>query len=467
MDMEPQRAEQASRGATGVVLAGRYRLDEPIAAGAVGEVWQGLDAVLERPVAVKLLRARYAQHADILARFRAEARHAGSLSHRGIAQVYDYGEPDPPDPPFLVLELVDGPSLAGLLAGGPLDPARVMDMVAQAAAGLHAAHRAGLVHRDIKPGNLLVGSDGLVKITDFGIAHAAWSAPLTSTGTLIGTPAYLAPERVAGAPATPDGDLYSLGIVAYECLTGAPPFAGMAIEVALAHRDRPLPPLPAAVPGGVAALVTELTAKDPAARPANAGQVAARAGRLRDAITSGTALVPGSRRGTLPVTLTGMPLPGPAPAPRKPKARTGHLGRAVALAAAGVIAAVLAVVLLAGLSGPAAPPGHRPVSAPSAAPRTANASRAAASTMVEVNGGSLAGQPVATVRRRLRELGLTVRVRWQPSDLQAPGTVLSVRPEGRVTAGSLIVVTAALSPHGHGNGKGHGHGHGQHGHRGD
>ena len=145
------------------------------------------------------------------------ARMALAKSHPGIAQVYDYGEADPP---FLVLELVDGPSLAGLLADGPLDPARVMDVVAQAA-GLDAAHRAGLVHGDIKPANLLAGRDGLVKITDFGIAHAAWSAPLTRTGTLIGTPAYLAPERVAGAAATPAGDLYSLGVVAYECLTGA------------------------------------------------------------------------------------------------------------------------------------------------------------------------------------------------------------------------------------------------------
>src|SRR6266852_7058996 len=174
---------------TSVVLAGRYRLDEPIAAGAVGEVWRGLDVVL------------------------------------------------------------DGPSLAALLADGPMDPARVMDMVAQAAAGLHAAHLAGLVHRDIKPGNLLVGPDGVVKITDFGIAHAAGSAPLTRTGTLIGTPAYLAPERVAGAPATPASDLYSLGVVAYECLAGAAPFSGIPVEVALAHRDRPLPPLPAPVPG--------------------------------------------------------------------------------------------------------------------------------------------------------------------------------------------------------------------------
>jgi len=443
---------------TGVMLAGRYRLDEPIAAGAVGQVWRGLDAVLERPVAVKLLRAEYAQHADILTRFRAEARHAGSLSHPGIAQVYDYGEADPPYPPFLVLELVDGPSLAGLLADGPLDPARVMDVVAQAAAGLDAAHRAGLVHRDIKPGNLLAGRDGLVKITDFGIAHTAWSAPLTRTGTLIGTPAYMAPERVAGAAATPAGDLYSLGIVAYECLTGAQPFSGIPVEVALAHRDRPLPPLAAAVPSEVAALVSGLTAKDPAARPASAGQVATRAGRLRDAITTGTAILPAPPQETLPVTLAGMPLPDPPPAPRRPQARTGHLARAAALAAAGIVTAVLAVVLLAGLSGPSSPQRHRPAST---AARTPDARRRAASSMVEVNGGSLAGQPVSTVRRQLRHLGLTVRVLWQPSDLQPPGTVLSARPDGQVPAGSLIVLTAALQPHGHG--KKHGHGRGHHG----
>src|SRR5216683_7210670 len=274
---------------TSVMLAGRYRLDQPISAGAIGEVWRGLDAVLARPVAIKLLRAEYAHHADTLERFRAEARHAGSLSHPGIAQVYDYGEADPPHPPFLVLELVDGPSLAGLLAGGPLDPARVMDMVAQAAAGLYAAHAAGLVHRDIKPGNLLVSPDGTVKITDFGIAYAAGSAPLTRTGALIGTPAYLAPERVAGASAGPASDLYSLGIVAYECLAGAPPFTGTPMEVALAHQYQSLPPLPPTVPLPVAALVAELTARDPALRPASASEVAARAGRLRDAVSSAAA----------------------------------------------------------------------------------------------------------------------------------------------------------------------------------
>ena len=258
------------------VVAGRYRLEGRIAAGGMGEVWEGTDVVLGRPVAVKLLRAGYAQDPGSLARFRPEARHAACLSHPGIAQVYDYGQAEPP---YLVMELVDGPSLAQVLGGGPLDPGRAMDVVAQAAAGLDAAHRAGLVHRDIKPGNLLLGPGGQVKITDFGISRAAGSAAVTGTGELLGTPAYLAPERLAGQVATPASDLYSLGVLAWECLAGAPPFTGAPAEVALAHRTRPLPPLPAAVPADVAALVAELTAQDPLARPQSAGEVAGRAGR--------------------------------------------------------------------------------------------------------------------------------------------------------------------------------------------
>ena len=268
----------------GITLAGRYQLEGRIAAGAVGEVWRATDLVLSRPVAVKRLRDGYAGQPEAMERFRAEARHAGALSHPGIAQVYDYGEAEPPSPPFLVMEFVAGPSLAGLLDGGPLDPADAMDVLAQVAAGLAAAHAAGLVHRDIKPANLLVAGDGHVKITDFGIAHAAGSAQLTRTGTMVGTPSYLAPERAAGASATAASDLYSLGVVAYECLAGQPPFQGTPMEVVAACQRAPLPPLPAAVPAEVAALVMELTAKDPAARPASASQVATRAARLRDAL---------------------------------------------------------------------------------------------------------------------------------------------------------------------------------------
>jgi eukaryotic-like serine/threonine-protein kinase len=299
---------------TSLMLADRYRLDARIAAGGVGDVWRATDLVLGRPVAVKLLRPEYAQHPETLARFEAEARHAASLTHPGIAQVYDYGDAGAAESPYLVMELVDGPSLAEVLAAGPLEPCYAMDVLAQAAAGLAAAHAAGLVHRDVKPANLLVGPDNQVKITDFGIAYAAGSAPITRTGVLVGTPAYLAPERAAGGPATPASDLYSLGVAGYHCLTGQPPFSGMPVEVAIAHQHRALPPLPAAVPAGVAGLIGELTAKDPAARPASAGEVARRAGRLRDALAGDATGPPSGGTQAMPATLIGPPAPGGAPA---------------------------------------------------------------------------------------------------------------------------------------------------------
>ncbi|MHB1597117.1 MAG: serine/threonine-protein kinase, partial [Streptosporangiaceae bacterium] len=270
-------------GPTVMSLAGRYRLQRRIAAGGMGEVWAGRDTVLDREVAVKLLRAEYAEHGETLARFRDEARHAAAVVHPGIAQVYDYGE-DPQ--PFLVMELVHGPSLAAVLARGPIDARTTMRVAAQAASALGAAHDAGLVHRDVKPGNLLLGPGGQVKITDFGIASAAGSAPLTRTGTVIGTPAYLAPERVAGRPATPASDLYSLGVVCHECLAGAPPFSGTAVEIAVAHSQGQIPPLPPHVPADVAALVASLTARDPRDRPATAAAAAAWAARVRDGLPS-------------------------------------------------------------------------------------------------------------------------------------------------------------------------------------
>jgi eukaryotic-like serine/threonine-protein kinase len=283
-------ATPAVSASPGVPLEGRYRLDAPIAAGGMGEVWRATDLVLDRPVAVKLLRPGFAGPEEDLARFRAEARHTGLLSHPGIAKVYDYRDGDPP---YLVMELVDGPSLARLLDDGPVAPALTMSLIAQAARALQAAHAAGLVHRDIKPGNMLVSRGRYVKITDFGIAYAVGSTPLTRPGVLMGTPAYLAPERAAGMPATPAADLYALGIVAYQCLTGRVPFGGEPLAVALAHREQPLPPLPASVPADVAALVADLTAKDPSARPASAGEVAERAEHLRGVLTAPGAVRPG------------------------------------------------------------------------------------------------------------------------------------------------------------------------------
>ncbi len=437
------------------LVGGRYRLEERIAVGGVGEVWRGVDAVLARPVAVKLLRAEYAQHPETLARFRTEAQRAGSLSHPAIAQVYDYGDADPPNPPYLVMELVDGPSLAGLLAAGPLDTSRTMDVIAQAAAGLHAAHVAGLVHRDIKPANLLLDSQGNVKITDFGIAHAAGSAPVTRAGLVVGTPGYLAPERAAGAHATAASDLYALGVVAYECLTGHPPFTGTPLEVVAAHRDRSLP---YTIPAGVFGLVTELTAKDPLARPGSAGDVARRAARLRDAPTLPGEPLPGE---PLPVEppaaaqTAELPVPVPPPS-RLQRLLVGRHGRLSGLSGlsrrqAGITVAALAVIaLLAGLLAAGLFTGTSPAARTSPSPSV---------RLVDVNSGSLIGQPVSLVRKQLSGLGLMVRVLWRHTGGQPTGTVVSVRPSGQLSPGSLVVVVGALRPHGHGEDHGNGRGH--------
>jgi eukaryotic-like serine/threonine-protein kinase len=297
---------------SGLVLDGRYRLDERIAAGSAGQVWQASDLLLNRPVAVKLLRPEYADHPETLARFRAEARHAGSLTHPCVARVFDYGHAGPSGPPYLVMEYVNGPSLAGVLASEPLDPARALDVVAQTAAGLAAAHRAGLVHRDVKPANILIGPGGRVKITDFGIAYAVGSAPVTGPGLVMGTAQYMAPERIAGARATPASDLYSVGIVIYESLTGLPPYEGTLNEVVAAHLYLPLPPLPANVPAELDELVASLTVKNPAARLADASKLSAAARRLRDMILVGRRTAPAALppAPAFPPLATGGAVPG-------------------------------------------------------------------------------------------------------------------------------------------------------------
>ena len=340
----------------GVALGHRYELEERVGAGGFGDVWRARDLTLDRAVAVKVLHAAYVQDAEALTRFQAEARHAGSLAHENIARVYDYGDPHSP---YLVMELVDGPSLAQVLTSGPIDPGRAMDVVAQAATGLQAAHEAGLVHRDIKPGNLLLTPDGTVKITDFGISHAVGSPRVTSTGLIVGTPGYLAPERAAGAAATVLSDIYSLGVVAYECLAGAPPYDGTALEVALAHAIRPFPALPSFVPADVRALVAQLTAKDPADRPRSAAEVARQARQLRDRLVSTSGLAVSESAG----------LVGPAGTPQpadRPMAPVSHFRRPPRSAVIGGAAAALIVFgVLVGVNIGDPEPGSHPARATS------------------------------------------------------------------------------------------------------
>jgi beta-lactam-binding protein with PASTA domain len=270
------------------LLGGRYRLDKLIGGGGMGEVWQGHDEVLDRTVAIKIIRPNLADDENVRARLRVEAQLAGKLHHPGIVDVFDYGEDeeDGKPVPFLVMPLIDGAPLSALLADrGSLSTGETMAIVAEIALALQVAHEAGIVHRDLKPGNILVTPDGRVMLVDFGIAHAAGGEPLTQTGALIGTADYLSPEQASGQSATPASDLYSLGVVAYTCLSGNLPFhRDSDIATALAHIQSDTPPLPETVPGQAGQLVTSLLAKDPRARPMSGTVVAQHASALATSV---------------------------------------------------------------------------------------------------------------------------------------------------------------------------------------
>jgi serine/threonine-protein kinase len=337
------------------LLAGRYRLTDRIAAGGMGEVWRAEDSLLSRAVAVKLLPTGRAGDEAFLARFRAEARYAASLSHSGIARVYDYGESAEFGGAYLVMELVNGEPLSAILARAErLSPDATLDIISQSARALDVAHQAGIVHRDIKPGNLLVAAGGTTKITDFGIATAvaaAQASHLTETGMVMGTAMYVSPEQATGAQVTDSSDIYSLGVVAYECLAGHPPFtASEPLAIAFAHKHEPVPPLPPDVPPPVSELVYHMLAKTPEERPASMRAVADRADVLRGTLALGEtaqmAGYPGTTRSDLPAALTaagpGIAGPGDADGPRRP-------GRRRQLVAVGSTAALCAAAIATGI----------------------------------------------------------------------------------------------------------------------
>ncbi|CAI9389563.1 serine/threonine-protein kinase [Microbacterium sp. T2.11-28] len=279
------------RPTQGVSFGGRYELESRIAIGGMGEVWEATDHVIGRTVAIKILKDEYMGDPGFLERFRAEARHAALVNHEGIASVFDYGEEN--GSAFLVMELVPGEALSTILEReGSLSSDKTLDIVAQTASALQAAHAAGLVHRDIKPGNLLITPDGRVKITDFGIARIADQVPLTATGQVMGTVQYLSPEQASGHAASPATDIYSLGIVAYECLAGKRPFTGESqVAIAMAQINDTPPPLPPTVATPVQNLVMSMIAKKPDERPATASAVARAATALRRGDVAGAAAI--------------------------------------------------------------------------------------------------------------------------------------------------------------------------------
>ncbi|MGH9065326.1 MAG: protein kinase domain-containing protein, partial [Acidimicrobiales bacterium] len=256
-------------GRIGRVLAGRYHLVSFIASGGMAEVWEGRDALLARPVAVKMPLPHVARQDQAMRRFRREAVAAARLGHPNVVAVFDTGT-DGPDS-FIVMERVQGVSLREVLdREGALAVDRAVGIGAQVAAALAFAHRAGLVHRDVKPANILVTADGVVKVTDFGIAKAVLDEDLTQTNATVGTARYLAPEQIEGGPSSGRTDVYALGIVVYEMLCGRPPFeADSDIALAMKHLREPPPPpssIRPDVPGWLEAVVLRALAKDPSAR---------------------------------------------------------------------------------------------------------------------------------------------------------------------------------------------------------
>jgi beta-lactam-binding protein with PASTA domain/tRNA A-37 threonylcarbamoyl transferase component Bud32 len=462
-------------------LAGRYRLDERIAVGGMGEVWRGLDTVLGRPVAVKCLKPEYVDDAEFRQRFRGEARHAAALSHPGIASVYDYGEQvEPETAAWLVMELVDGEPLSALLAReGRLSADRTLDIVGQAALGLEAAHEIGVVHRDVKPGNLLVRPDGVVKITDFGIARAADAVPITRTGSLVGTAYYLSPEQASGGVVTPASDVYSLGVVAYECLAGQRPFPGSnPMTVAAAHVHDVPPPLPPDVPEPVRDLIARAMEKNPAKRPAHAGDLGRAALALRAEMTDTvTMAAPPPATRVLPVVAV--------PAARWRAPRISEHRRAVR------IASVLLAVVVIGLSARAclAPASvavpsiaagttvdaatsrlsaaHLDAARTTSTSKTVTAGRVigtlppAGATVHEgdeitlvvssgkptvmVSSSAYAGKSPAAVRSALQGLGLVPTFAYDGSGAPA-GSVSGVTPTGSVTYGATVTVHVVPLP---------------------
>lgn len=399
------------------LLNGRYELGDVVGAGGMGAVHRATDTRLGRTVAVKALRGGALADDIARARMRGEARLASTVHHPGVAQIYDYDDCSSTHGgmAFIVMEFIEGQSLAQLLREhGRLPVAQVMSVVRQVADALSAAHAAGVVHRDLKPANIMITAAGRAVLVDFGIASSAGSEPLTETGALIGTADYLSPEQASGRPATPRSDIYSLGVVAFQCLTGTSPFRrDHHVATALAHLQDDLPALDASLPLDAQGLVRHMTQKNPADRPANAEDVARRA-QLVDVAEAGDAPVT--------TTLTTMPA--------RPRRRFAVYSGAALLVAASLVVGI----------------DHMTSSTPSPQPSAVTpVEQVVAPTTVMVVADDLVGRPADEVVATLQQLGLET-VRRDVASSQTAGTVVGLDRTGEVPVGTTITLDVAAAP---------------------
>ncbi|MFC0033011.1 protein kinase [Micromonospora chaiyaphumensis] len=420
-----------------VVLSGRYRLDDRVATGGMGDVWRATDLVLGRPVAVKVLLPALVSDPDFIARFRAEARIMASLRHPGVVQVFDCGEDELPDgsrADYLVMEFVAGEPLSRRIeAAGQLDVGETMSIVAQVAQALQAAHTRGIVHRDVKPSNLLVQDDGTVVLVDFGVARSTNVTSITSTNAVPGTALYMAPEQAAGRPVSGATDIYALGAVAYCCLTGSPPFTGdNPLQVAVRHLDDEPPELPVEIPQPVRDLVARALAKDPADRFPTAAAMAEAARAA--ASESPTAMVPVTLRTATGSSRTRDDLTAAAPgALVAPARRPGRRGTLVGALAAVLVALTALGAALGAAKNADAPATHIDTTAPAVAPSNSVAN-AAVTEAPPTDAGGHSYRPVGPTGRPSASTSATPSASTSGTAEPTPSSVPSTQPTAPSTA---------------------------------
>lgn len=460
----------------------RYELERKIGEGGMARVYLGRDTRLNRPIAIKVLHPHYGSDSNFLARFHHEAQAAANLRHPNVVDVYDVGQDG--EVHYIVMEYVPGQDLkAIILKQGPLPVDRAVVVARAVADGLEAAHRVGLIHRDIKPQNIIVGDQDQVKITDFGIAKSGLSTSATETGVIFGTADYLSPEQARGQTATPASDVYALGVTLYEMLTGRLPFTGdNAVSVAMQHVSQEPPPprmFNPRIPPQLEALVLQSLSKDPAQRPASAREFAQLLARYQSAGDQATVVRPAPPRPSVPPSQRNGPAPQTPPAPQPRNPRTSNTRPQPTLPPRPVVSTppptasgiglggvVLGVLLIAGvlslvalflsgtfndLLGSGAGPGRTPVvQRPTPAPPTAGPTQTPQATAVpRVPVPNLIGRSQQEAQELLGEARLSGRSDSPRfSDTVAAGLVVDQwpRPGSLITESSVMTYAVSLGP---------------------